>query len=275
VPRPLLPVVTPAAPTSTSSSTTSTALAAARAVKPPPAPASAEALFAELVPAERTIYDPTTPSSSLPALGQVEQRDIATLAAHPSWLGAMPAATSPVLRATIQANVVADTELGAVGGPTPTSLPSWHILRPRPVGELLDDYHAAAAATGVPWTVLAAIHLVESRMGRIRGSSGAGAQGPMQFLPATWASYGAGGDVWSDHDAILGAARLLRANGAPTDIAGAVFRYNRSWHYVRAVMAYAFVMAVNERAYRAYYGWQVYVGTTGGVFLLPEGYGGA
>ena len=43
---------------------------------------------------------------------------------------------------------------------------------------------------GIDWTYLASIHLVETRMGRIRGTSVAGAQGPMQFIPATWASYG-------------------------------------------------------------------------------------
>ena len=67
----------------------------------------------------------------------------------------------------------------------------------------------------MPWTYLAAIHLVETRMGRIRGASTAGARGPMQFLPSTWALYGAGGDINDPRDAILAAARLLRHHGAP------------------------------------------------------------
>ena len=95
------------------------------------------------------------------------------------------------------------------------------------------------AAHRVPWTYLAAINLVETRMGRIRGTSTAGARGPMQFIPATWAAYGAGGDVNDPGDAILGAARLLKANGAPGDMAGALWHYNQSASYVRAVSAYA------------------------------------
>ena len=51
------------------------------------------------------------------------------------------------------------------------------------------------------WEVLAAIMLVETRMGRIHSRSSAGAQGPMQFLPATWEAYGLGGDVHDAHDA--------------------------------------------------------------------------
>jgi Transglycosylase SLT domain len=275
-PRSPSPTGAPTSPTPTRSPTTSTTLAAApvQALRPPPGPSSAVALFAELVPTELAIHDSATPLASLPVLGEVEQRDIGTLTAHPSWMADMPGDASPDVRATIRANVMADTELGAVGGSVPISIPPWNILTPRPADELLNDYHAAAAATGVPWTVLAAIHLVESRMGRIRGLSGAGAQGPMQFLPSTWAAYGAGGDILSDHDAIAAAARLLRANGAPTDVPGAVFLYNRSLHYVRAVVDYAFVMGANDRAFRAYYGWQVYVGTTGGDFLLPAGYRG-
>ena len=56
-----------------------------------------------------------------------------------------------------------------------------------PAAELLADYNAAAQATGVGWQYLAAVHLVETRMGRIRGTSAAGAEGPMQFLPSTFA----------------------------------------------------------------------------------------
>ena len=59
---------------------------------------------------------------------------------------------------------------------------------------------------GVPWTVLAAINLVETRMGRIVVPGSAAAQGPMQFLPATWARYGGGGDVDNPHDATAAAA---------------------------------------------------------------------
>ena len=61
----------------------------------------------------------------------------------------------------------------------------------------------------------------------------------MQFMPATWRSYGRGGDVHDPHDAILGAARFLAAAGARSDEAGALYRYNPSPLYVTAVSRYA------------------------------------
>ena len=76
-------------------------------------------------------------------------------------------------------------------------------------------------------------------MGRIRGISTAGARGPMQFLPTTWDLYGEGGDINDPRDAILAAARLLRANGAPGDMGRAVWHYNPSSSYVGAVTRYA------------------------------------
>src|SRR5438045_9544127 len=97
--------------------------------------------------------------------------------------------------------------------------PAWRIVTPAPPDELLTDYKDASQQAGVPWQVLASIHLIETRMGRIRGVSTAGAQGPMQFLPTTWVRYGEGGDIYDDRDAIFAAARLLHYNcldtGAP------------------------------------------------------------
>ncbi len=46
----------------------------------------------------------------------------------------------------------------------------------------------AEAATGVGWNYLAAVNLIETRLGSIAGTSTAGAQGPMQFLPSTGAA---------------------------------------------------------------------------------------
>ena len=75
-------------------------------------------------------------------------------------------------------------------------------------------------------------------MGRIRGDSSAGAQGPMQFIPSTWAAYGEG-DVNSYRDSILAAGRYLRAAGAPGNMPKAVFAYNHDTRYVAAVTGYA------------------------------------
>ena len=50
-------------------------------------------------------------------------------------------------------------------------------------------------------------------------------------------------------------------------MARALFSYNNSNRYVRAVTAYAQQMEADERTYLAYHGWQVYYGPR----LLPEG----
>ena len=66
----------------------------------------------------------------------------------------------------------------------------------------------------------------------------------------------------------LAAARLLRASGAPADMAAALYAYNPSRRYVRAVSAYASQLHADRRAFLGYYHWQVFYGDT----LLPEGY---
>ena len=71
-------------------------------------------------------------------------------------------------------------------------LPAWRIIQPEPAANLLNYYRKAEAATGIEWEVLAAVNLVETGMGRIDGTSVANAQGPMQFLPTTWAEPGIG-----------------------------------------------------------------------------------
>src|SRR5205085_11575574 len=122
------------------------------------------------------------------------------------------------------------------GAPLRDTLPAWRIIQPAPQQELLADYREAEAQFGVGWNYLAAINLIESAMGRIQGLSSAGAQGPMQFMPATWDGYGAGGDINSPHDSILAAARYLNANGfADGNVDGSLFRYNNSTSYVNAI----------------------------------------
>ena len=106
---------------------------------------------------------------------------------------------------------------------------------------------------------------LESAFGRVRSASEAGARGPMQFLPATWREYGMGGDIDDPRDAILAAANYLRRSGAPRDLDGALFAYNHSTSYVRAIRRFARRMRTDERAFPAYYAWQVYVRTPTGV----------
>ena len=75
-------------------------------------------------------------------------------------------------------------------------------------------------------------------MGRIDGVSDAGAVGPMQFLPTTWAEC-CTGDPTVTRDAIIGAATYLAQSGAPGDMQAAVHQYNPNDSYVAIVTAYA------------------------------------
>ena len=180
---------------------------------------------------------------------------------------------NPTLEAQVRSDVDAAVKLRRLVGNPRTALPPWRIVQPEAAESLLTHYKAAEAEFGVPWYYLAAINLVESRMGRIRGTSEAGAQGPMQFLPSTWQQYGAGGDINSYKDAIAAAARYLKRNGAPGDMRNAVWNYNHSDLYVDAVLAYGDRMKADEAAFRSYYHWQVYYVTTAGDVWLPVGYG--
>ncbi len=124
-----------------------------------------------------------------------------------------------------------------------------------PAGMLVLYQRAASVeCSRLPWTVLAAVGKVESDHGRstlpgVRsGSNYAGAQGPMQFLPATFAGYAlpvppGGADPPSPYDpadAVHAAARYLCASGARTgDLRAALFAYNHSGAYVNSVLAVA------------------------------------
>ena len=121
-------------------------------------------------------------------------------------------------------------------------------------------YEQGAARYGIDWAVLAAIGKIECDHGRSQAAgcnppgtvNAKGATGPMQFLGSTWRAgtppmtvpaigapttstsdgYATDGDgdgvanVWDPADAIAGAARLLRANGAPADYRRALYAYN-------------------------------------------------
>jgi hypothetical protein len=240
--------------------------------EPPPVAADPVAIAAQIVVAERAVRDRAVTGAELAWTGHLQQRIYRAIAARPEWRNAFLAAVPVDIRASVTANLDATSDLRATVVPGPDLPTAWRIVDPAPLDDLSRFYREAEVEFGVPWSYLASIHLVETRMGRIRGTSVAGAQGPMQFMPGTWAAYGEG-DVNSDRDAIRAAARYLKANGAPANMPNALFRYNNSQRYVRAVTAYAEVMRAEPDAYRGYYSWQVYYLTTKGDILLPVGYG--
>lgn len=154
------------------------------------------------------------------------------------------------------------SRLGAASRPLRTRI---RVGRPAPAAELRSWYREGERRFHVRWQLLAAVNFVESAFGKIRNTSTAGAQGPMQFEPATWRSYGLGGDIYDPHDAILGAAHYLSANGAAGDERAALLHYNRSTLYADAVLHYAHRIAHEPNAFPEYYAWQVFVRTPAGV----------
>ena len=106
--------------------------------------------------------------------------------------------------------------------------------------DALRGYYAEAQRKyGVDASYLASINFIESSFGRNNGPSSAGALGPMQFLPGTWANWGQGGNINDPHDAIMAAARYLVHYGAPADMRTAIFHYNLDYDYVDAVEFFA------------------------------------
>lgn len=130
---------------------------------------------------------------------------------------------------------------------------------PSQITNYLQLFQASATryCPGLSWTVLAAIGQIESGDGQNVGPSTAGALGPMQFLPSTWAAWGIDGfgpsgspDVLNALDAVPSAARLLCADGAaggPTALRQAIFDYNHATWYVNEVLALATQYAAGYR----------------------------
>lgn len=226
---------------------------------------------ADLIADEQAIRDPATPQPALVAAARRQQAAYRAIGRHPEWDGIIRPLIPANLIATYDRNVDARRQLLAMS-PVRDTLPAWRIIPTAPADELLNLYHEAEAATGVGWNYLAAINLVETRFGSIAGLSTAGAQGPMQFMPETWAAYGKGGDVNSPRDAIMGAARFLAASGFAASPGRAIYTYNHAGEYVRAVEDYAAVLAEDPGSFAGYYNWDVYYLTTAGDVLLPVGY---
>ena len=241
----------------------------------PLVPLRPRAAARRIVAAERVIRDPRASENQLAVAGHTQQVVYRIWSERPRWDARAMAELPAGLRGLARLNLKAHRELASLSGSKPPkTLPAWRIVQPAPRPDLKRYYRKAERIFGVPWEYLAAINLVETRMGRIRGVSTAGAQGPMQFIPPTWAIYGKG-DVTDNHDAIMAAGRYLKARGAPHDMARALYSYNNSTKYVRAVAAHAEAMRRQPLVYRGYYHWQVYYRQPGGPVGLQVGYDGS
>lgn len=238
-----------------------------------PLPGSAAAMVSALDEAESAIRSPGLTNGQLDSWGRRQQSLYRHLSFNAEWAPEVVAKTDPTLRDAVTRNWEARRNLSALVN-TETrhaELPAWRVKPPLPPQTLIGYYKQAEADTGISWEFLAAINLIETRMGRIEGVSTAGAIGPMQFLPTTWAEC-CEGDPSVPADAIAGAAKYLTIRGGPENMDKAIFGYNNSQYYVDAVTAYAEVMMENERAYYGYHAWEIYFLTTEGLIRIPVGY---
>jgi len=238
-----------------------------------PLPRSAEELADALNESELALRAPDIDQATAAPWGRRQQALYRVLAFNLDWEDTTMAAIDPDVADAVANNWQARKALVALVNTEELThtLPAWRIGPPPPADELLGYYLEAEEASGVPWEVVAAINLVETRMGRIKGVSTAGAVGPMQFLPTTWAEC-CSGDATDPRDAIIGAGSYLRQRGATKNLNRAIFGYNNSDYYVTAVTSYAAVLEADPDAYYGYHAWQVYYLSAEGLVVIPEGY---
>jgi cell wall-associated NlpC family hydrolase len=169
------------------------------------------------------------------------------------WLAAA-AATAVVLPLTLVLLVITGPT-ASFAGTGMADGPSVLAISDIPPAYLALYMSAAGTCPSLPWEVLAGIGKVESDHGQSTapgihsGTNFAGAEGPMQFEPATFAQYAVKADPsaplspYNPADAIYTAASMLCANGAVSGaqagIRQAVFAYNHSWSYVSQVLVWA------------------------------------
>ena len=113
-------------------------------------------------------------------------------------------------------------------------------------GNFAELYQKAGQAFGVNPKLIQAVHIVESgASGTRQVTSYAGAQGPMQFMPATFRAYAVDGngdgvkEINNVDDAVFSAAKYLAANGGAVNHRKALWHYNHSEAYINKVLATA------------------------------------
>jgi membrane-bound lytic murein transglycosylase B len=215
-----------------------------------------DALLRDAIDDWRAAEDPPTTAPPVAVLAEAGelQSEVRRLGAHPNLAARVIPLLPPPLRREANQLLRAQRDLLRLSaGARHRKL---KVGAPPSLAELIGFYRAAKRRLGIGWHYLAAIHLVETKFGRVKSDSVAGAKGPMQFIPSTWRIYGRGGDIHDPHDAILAAARLLRANGAPGRYGPALRAYNPSGLYVDAVSRYAKEIARDPYAVYYLYCWR-------------------
>ena len=214
-------------------------------------------LAAQLVRADAALHAHVTIGAAL-----TEQRIVLRLSDHPALSRQVVRLLPARVARDVTDDVLAHRELARLTPARPLS--AFRVGPAAAAAKLRTFYAEAQRRSAIPWQVLAAVNYVESDFGRVRQSSVSGAQGPMQFIPSTWATYGRG-NVHDPHQAILAAARFLHAAGGTTDERAALHRYNPSWAYVDAIERYAGRIRRDPQAFLIYYARRLIVRT-------PQGY---
>jgi len=220
---------------------------------PPPSPSR---LAAQLVRADAALRHRVTSAAAYD-----EQRVELRLSGDPSLETKVIRLLPSRLARDVTDDVVAHRELARLTPPRPLS--AFRVGAAAAASKLRAYYAEAQRRSGIAWQLLAAVNYVESDFGRLREASVAGAHGPMQFMPATWAGYGRG-SIDDPRAAILAAGRFLAAAGGVRNERTALYRYNPSSAYVDAVERYAGRIRRDPRAFLVFYARPLVVRTPAG-----------
>ena len=239
----------------------------------PSDPASAAARLYEIEERIHTADAATIGDRAWADLAHEQQMLYRVIGRNPEWIRRTLAGAPPTHATVIERHLAARQAIGDIGhgGEPPVDVPAWEIIEPLAADELRALYEAAETDTGIPWSFLAAINLIETGFGRIDGLSTAGAQGPMQFLPTTWEEV-SDGDIDDPRDAIPAAARYLVRRGGPDDMHNALWGYNNSDAYVAAVTHYANLFRDDPRSFLAAHSWEIHYAAAIGDLWFPVGY---